>query len=56
MTSIIPGVNGDALIGAFAGAVVFALHAKDLSIAKRLIYMIVSILLGLLALATLKLR
>lgn len=46
LTSIMPGVNGDALIGAFAGAVVFALHAKDLSLPKRLIYMIVSILLG----------
>lgn len=30
----------------FAGAVVFALHAKDVSIPKRIIYMIVSILLG----------
>lgn len=45
-TSILPGVNGDALIGAFAGAVVFALHAKDLAIIKRLIYMFVSVLLG----------
>ena len=46
ITSILPGVNGDALIGAFAGAVVFALHAKDLSMTKRLVYMAVSILLG----------
>lgn len=46
ITSILPGVNGDALIGAFAGAVVFALHAKDLTIIKRLVYMVVSILLG----------
>lgn len=46
ITSILPGVNGDALIGAFAGAVVFALHAKDLTITKRVVYMIVSILLG----------
>lgn len=46
ITSALPGVNGDALIGAFAGGVVFALHAKDVAIAKRLIYMLVSILLG----------
>lgn len=46
LASILPGVNGDALIGAFAGAVVFALHAKDVSIPKRIVYMIVSILLG----------
>lgn len=46
LTSILPGVNGDALIGAFAGAVVFALHAGDLPVVKRLIYMLVSILIG----------
>lgn len=46
ITSVLPGVNGDALIGAFAGAVVFALHAKDLTITKRLVYMVLSILLG----------
>lgn len=46
VTSMLPGVNGDALIGAFAGAVVFALHAKDISIVKRLAYMIISILIG----------
>lgn len=46
LASILPGVNGDALIGSFAGAVVFALHAKDLPIPKRIIYMILSILLG----------
>jgi len=46
LTSAMPGVNGDALIGAFAGAVVFALHAKDLAMPKRLIYMLVSLALG----------
>ncbi len=46
LTSILPGVNGDALIGAFAGAVVFALHAKDLGLGKRVVYMLVSILIG----------
>lgn len=45
-TSLLPGVNGDALIGAFAGAVVFALHAKDIVIAKRLVYMVVSFAMG----------
>lgn len=46
---MLPGVNGDALIGAFAGAVVFALHAKDISIIKRLVYMAVSFVVGYLA-------
>lgn len=44
--SLLPGIDGDALIGAFAGASVFALHTKDLSIFKRLFYMLVSILMG----------
>lgn len=46
VTAVMPGVNGDALIGAFAGAVVFALHAKDLPLVKRLVYMAISIMLG----------
>lgn len=49
ITSMLPGVNGDALIGAFAGAVVFALHAKDTFLIKRLIYMVISIVVGYLA-------
>lgn len=48
-TSLMPGVNADALIGAFAGAVVFALHAKDTRIIKRLIYMVVSFVIGYMA-------
>ncbi|HRL22942.1 putative holin [Alcaligenes sp. SDU_A2] len=46
MTSLLPGVNGDALIGAFAGATVFALQAKELGLLKRLVYMLISILIG----------
>ncbi len=46
ITSMLPGVNGDALIGAFAGAALFALHAKDLPIMKRIVYMVISILIG----------
>ncbi|AYN21578.1 putative holin [Alcaligenes aquatilis] len=45
-TSLLPGVNGDALIGAFAGAVVFALQAKELGLLKRMAYMLISILIG----------
>lgn len=45
-TAMLPGIDGDALIGAFAGAVVFAMHAKDLAIVKRLVYMAVSVLIG----------
>lgn len=49
LTALMPGVNADALIGAFAGAVVFALHAKDVRIIKRLIYMVVSFVIGYLS-------
>lgn len=46
ITTMLPGVNGDALVGSFAGAALFALHVKDVSIIKRLIYMLISILIG----------
>lgn len=49
ITALMPGVNGDALIGAFGGAVVFALYAKDIPISKRLIYLVISIAIGYLA-------
>ena len=49
LTSLVPGVNAESLIGAFAGAVVFALYTKDVAIVKRLIYMIVSFIVGYLA-------
>lgn len=49
LTSMLPGVNGDALIGAFAGAVVFAMHTKDVALVKRLVYMVVSFVVGYLA-------
>lgn len=42
----VPGVDPDALIGAFGGAVVFMMHAKDYSLGKRFVYMMVSILIG----------
>lgn len=46
LTALVPGVNAEALIGAFGGAAVFALHAADTSILKRLIYMGLSMLIG----------
>lgn len=49
LTSLMPGVNPDALIGAFAGAVVFAAHTKDVRLVKRLIYMVVSLVIGYMA-------
>lgn len=49
LTAFAPGVDGDALIGAFAGAAVFAIHSKNLPVYKRLIYMVISMLIGYMA-------
>lgn len=39
-------INPDALIGAFGGAVVFMMYARDLTLWQRLAYLIVSIGVG----------
>lgn len=44
--SLQDGIDGESLIAAFAGAVVFALHSDNERVYKRLLYMIVSIPLG----------
>lgn len=44
--SVLPGVNGDALIGAFAGAAVFALSSTDPRLWRKLTYMVLSFVLG----------
>lgn len=49
LTALLPGVDGDALIGAFAGAVVFAMYTRDVAIIKRMVYMVVSFVVGYLA-------
>lgn len=43
---MLPNVDPETLIGAFGGAVVFVMHARNFTIARRLVYMIVSIILG----------
>ncbi|WP_033474558.1 putative holin [Bordetella bronchiseptica] len=44
--ALLPGIDSGALIGAFAGAAVFMMHSKEVGIAKRLAYGLVSWLLG----------
>ncbi|HGN6735795.1 TPA: phage holin family protein [Pseudomonas aeruginosa] len=41
-TAIIPGVDVNAVIGGFAGALLFVLWAHDLTMARRLGYLLVS--------------
>lgn len=46
LASLLPGVDADAFIGAFAGATLFVVSAKDLPIWKRLIYLAISVVAG----------
>ncbi|HDR9024814.1 TPA: hypothetical protein QDB09_005421 [Burkholderia vietnamiensis] len=47
--SLFPGIDGNALIGAFTGAALVVVTSKDLSIAKRFAYLVISLIAGYLA-------
>nr|DAP68890.1 MAG TPA: holin [Caudoviricetes sp.] len=49
LVSVLSGVDGNALIGAFAGAALFVVRGQDLSIPRRLLYFAISIIAGYLA-------
>ncbi|KGE08960.1 MULTISPECIES: putative holin [Burkholderia] len=49
IVGISPGIDGDTLIGAFAGAALVVVTAKDLGIARRAAYMLISLVMGYLA-------
>jgi hypothetical protein len=44
--SMFPGVDGNALIGAFAGAALIVVTSKDLSLGKRFAYLVISLIAG----------
>lgn len=46
IASILPGIDGDALIGAFAGATLFVVSAAKLPLWQRLVYLAVSVIAG----------
>ncbi|NRA20985.1 MAG: hypothetical protein HRU05_10950 [Oceanospirillaceae bacterium] len=46
LASFLPGIDGSALIGAFAGATLFVMTSKELGIFTRLIYLFISLLMG----------
>lgn len=46
LAAIFPGVDGNALIGAFAGATLMVVSSKDLSLAKRVVYLFISLIVG----------
>lgn len=47
--SLFPGIDGDALIGAFAGAALLVVTSKELSVWNRLAYLVISLIAGYLA-------
>jgi Putative phage holin len=48
-TTLLPGIDGDALIGALAGGALFVTSARDLSLPSRAAYLLISVSVGYLA-------
>lgn len=48
-TALLPGVDGNALVGAVAGAALFVTSARDLPLLRRVIYLVISTVVGYLA-------
>lgn len=49
LAGIAPGIDGDALIGAFSGASLVVVTSQDLGIVRRSAYMLISLVMGYLA-------
>lgn len=49
LASLAPGIDGNALIGAFAGAALLVVSSKDLTLGKRFAYLVISFIAGYLA-------
>lgn len=49
LASLAPGVDGNALIGAFAGAALVVVSSKELNAIKRVAYMLISLVMGYVA-------
>jgi hypothetical protein len=47
--SLAPGIDGNALIGAFAGAALLVVSSKDLTIGQRFAYLVISLVIGYIA-------
>lgn len=47
--SLVPGVDANALVGAIAGGALFVASSRDLSIATRLLYLVISACVGYIA-------
>ncbi|WP_338926160.1 hypothetical protein IHE33_00790 [Mycetohabitans endofungorum] len=49
IVSVVPGVDGNALIGAFTGAALVVVSSKDMGLLKRAAYLLISLVMGYLA-------
>lgn len=50
LAALLPGIDGDALLGAFAGATLFVVSAaQSLSLGRRIVYLLISVVAGYLA-------
>lgn len=49
LATLFPGIDGNALIGAFAGATLFVVSARELSLVVRGLYLIISLIMGYIA-------
>ena len=49
LSTLFPGIDGNALIGAFAGATLVAITSKNLPVLQRIAYMVISLAIGYLA-------
>ena len=49
VAGLMPGIDGNALIGAFAGASLFVVSRKDGGLLARVIYWVISFVIGYLA-------
>ncbi|WLE59271.1 hypothetical protein GIY62_00765 [Burkholderia plantarii] len=49
LAGLAPGIDGNALIGAFAGAALVVVTSKEVGVAKRIAYMLISLVMGYMA-------
>ncbi|WP_186059470.1 putative holin [Burkholderia gladioli] len=49
LAGLAPGIDGNALIGAFTGAALVVVTSKDIGVVKRIAYMFISLVMGYMA-------
>ncbi|OOA77306.1 putative holin, partial [Burkholderia cenocepacia] len=49
VAGLAPGIDGNALIGAFTGAALVVVTSKEIGVARRAAYLLISLVMGYLA-------